>query len=98
MLAPWFRPFPGGRSHPLAERSLLLCSSVEIASAAGPPDCFRNEKPAPCPCTNLQMYIHRVYTHFSGSSRVALGGRRRPARPGSLERGARCLFQQTALL
>src|ERR1039458_7937814 len=61
-LAPWFHPFPAGRSHPLAERSPLPCSPVEIVSAAEPPDCFRNEKPAQCPCNILQQCIYGEYT------------------------------------
>src|ERR1039458_8465500 len=65
MPAPWFHPFPAGRSHPLAERSPLPCSSVEIVSAAEPPDCFRNEKPARCPCNNLQQCIYGEYTRSS---------------------------------
>jgi hypothetical protein len=43
-LAPCFHFFRAEQSHPLAERSPLPCFSVEIASAAVPPDYFPNEK------------------------------------------------------
>src|SRR5208282_2122832 len=71
MLAPWFRPFPAGRSHPRAERSPLPCSSVETVSAAGPPDCFRNEKPAQYSCTNLHQCIYNKYTRRSSCSSIS---------------------------
>src|SRR5260370_39254733 len=75
MLAPCYRPFPAGRSHPLVERSPLPCSSVEIVSAAEPPDCFRIEKPASYSCSNLQQCIYGEYTH--SSFWCAMAGRRR---------------------
>src|ERR1039458_1065463 len=87
MLAPSCRPFPAGRSHPLAERSPLPRSSVEIASAAGPPDCFRNEKPAPCPCNHLQQCIYSEYTRSSFRLQWHGGGSRRL-----------CLFYPSLLL
>jgi hypothetical protein len=65
MLAPCYRPFPAGRSHPLVGRSPLPCSSVEIVSAAEPPDCFRIEKPAPYSCSNLQQCVYGKYRRSS---------------------------------
>src|SRR5208282_5981740 len=53
------------------ERSPLLRSSVETASAAGPPDCFRNEKPVQYSCTNLQQCIYNKYTRSSSCSSIS---------------------------
>src|SRR5208282_4645621 len=46
-------------------------SSVETASAAGPPDCFRNEKPVQYSCTNLQQCIYNKYTRRSSCSSIS---------------------------
>jgi hypothetical protein len=46
-------------------------SSVETVSAAGPPDCFRNEKRAQYSCTNLHQCIYNKYTRRSSCSSIS---------------------------